>query len=271
MKSFALAFLFLAALVVPVCGAQDKDEPGCKDSPIVSRFPGSFIRACKAFDDNAFEFTMSKGVPPKKIEGKYVEIHYNYPKTASKPQVLRNIHTAIQNAGYTFDYDSGDYGDFTVHMGKTWIFFQINSCCTYDETFVTETAVTQDVVATAAAMSSGINSTGHAIVNGILFDTGKAEVKPESDPAIDQVVKLLQQDAAIKFYVVGHTDNVGGLAANLDLSKRRAAAVVQAISTKYPAAASRLASFGDGPYAPISSNDNEDGRALNRRVELVKQ
>ena len=170
----------------------------------------------------------------------------------------------MKNAGWAFDYDSGDYGDFTVHMGKTYILFQVNSANTYDETFLTPTAVTQDVVADATAMSSGITSAGHTIVNGILFDTGKAEVKPESAPALDQVVKLLQQDAAIKFYVVGHTDNVGSLAANLDLSKRRAAAVVQAIVAKDPAAAPRLTSFGNGPYAPISSNDSEDARTLNR-------
>jgi outer membrane protein OmpA-like peptidoglycan-associated protein len=271
MRSFPCVFFCLATLVIPVCAAQDHDADGCKDSPIVTRFPGSIIRSCKELDDNAFDFNMGNGKATKRIEGKYLELHYRYPETASKAQVLRNIHTAIKNAGYVFDYDSGDYGDFTVHMGKTWIFFQINSGNSYDETFVAETALTQDVVANAAEMSSGINSTGHAVVNGILFDTGKADVKPESGPALDQVVKLLQQNASIKLYVVGHTDNVGGLAANLDLSKRRAAAVVQAIVAKYPAAAARLASFGAGPYAPISSNDSEDGRALNRRVELVKQ
>jgi outer membrane protein OmpA-like peptidoglycan-associated protein len=271
MKSFPVAFLCLAAVAVPVCVARAQDAAGCQDSPLVTRFPGSTITACKAYDDNAFNFTMGDGKPAKKVEGKYLELHYHYPDTASKAQVLRNIHTAMKAAGYVFDYDSGDYGDFTVHMGKTWILMQINSRNTYDETFVTESSVTQDVVANAAAMSSGIDLTGHTVVNGILFDTGKAEVKPESAPALDEVVKLMQKDASVKLYVVGHTDNAGGLAANLDLSKRRADAVVQAIVAKYPAAAGRLASFGDGPYAPISSNDTEDGRSLNRRVELVKQ
>jgi OOP family OmpA-OmpF porin len=259
-----------AALAVPLA-AQDQDAEGCKDSPIVTRFPGSIITGCKQLDDNAFDLPMGDGKPKKRVEGKYVEIHYRYPKTASKPQVLRNIHTAIKNAGWTFDYDSGDYGDFTVHMGKAWILFQINSGNTYDETFVTETELTQDVVADAAVMSSGINSTGHTVVNGIQFDTGKADVKPGSAPALEQVVKLLQQDPKLKIYVVGHTDNVGGLASNLDLSKRRAAAVVQVLETQYHIAADRLSAFGCGPYSPIQSNDSEDGRAVNRRVELVKQ
>ncbi len=271
MKSLPYVVLLFASIAVPVCTAQRQDEPGCKDSPIITRFPGSVIRACRQLDDNKFRFPMGKGNPDLELEGKFAEIHYIYPKTASKAQVLRNVHTAMKNAGWAFDYDSGDYGDFTVHMGKTYILFQVNSDNTYDETFLTPTTITQDVVADATTMSSGITSAGHTIVNGILFDTGKADVKPESAPALDEVVKLLQQDSAIKFYVVGHTDNVGSLAANLDLSKRRAAAVVQAIVAEYPPAASRLTSFGNGPYAPISSNDTEDGRTLNRRVELVKQ
>jgi OmpA-OmpF porin, OOP family len=127
------------------------------------------------------------------------------------------------------------------------------------------------VVANAAALSTGINGVGHIVVNGILFDTGKADVKPESDPARQEVAKLLKGHPALKVYVVGHTDNVGGLAANMDLSKRRAAAVVLSLTTKYGVSAAQLQSFGAGPYAPVVSNDAAEGRALNRRVELVKQ
>jgi len=82
---------------------------------------------------------------------------------------------------------------------------------------------------------------------------------------------MLKANPTLKVYVVGHTDNVGVLAANIDLSKRRAASVVDALTTQYGISASRLQPYGDGPYAPIASNDAEDGRALNRRVELVKQ
>ena len=118
-----------------------------------------------------------------------------------------------RKAGYTFDYDSGDYGDFTVHMGKTWIMEEVSGGG-YRQTIVIETQFTQDVMADAAALSSGLTTSGHAVVNGILFDTGKAEVKPESAPALQEVVKLLEQDPKLKVYVVGHTDKVGALAAN---------------------------------------------------------
>ena len=272
MTTIRIVLLFLALpLVNQFCSGQAKDAPGCKDSPLISRFPGSVITACKQMDDDSFKFHMAPGQPDKVVEGKFFHLDYSYPKTASKAQVLRNIHTAVKSAGYSFDYDSGDYGDFTVHMGKLWIFLTINSDNTYNETFVTETALTQDVVANAAALSTGLAGSGHVVVNGILFDTGKADVKPESAAALTEVARMLKASPRLKVYVVGHTDNVGTLAANLDLSKRRAASVVHELTTKYAIPATQLDAYGDGPYAPISSNDAEDGRALNRRVELVKQ
>jgi outer membrane protein OmpA-like peptidoglycan-associated protein len=256
--------------VTLVGAAQAQDAAGCKDSPLVARFPGSVIASCEQKADNSFAFNMGNGKPNKTIEGNFLRLNYNFPKTASKVQVVRNMNTAMKNAGYTFDYDSGDYGDFTVHSGKTWIQIEISGGGSYRETIVVETALAQEVVANAAALSTGLQATGHMVVLGILFDTGKADVKPESGPALEQVVKLLQGDPKLKLFVVGHTDNLGQLASTPDLSHRRAEAVVQMLIAQYKIAEGRLSSFGDGPYAPRASNDSEDGRALNRRVELVK-
>ena len=118
-----------------------------------------------------------------------------------------------RKAGYTFDYDSGDYGDFTVHMGKTWIMEEVSGGG-YRQTIVIETQLTQDVMADAVALSRCLTTSSHAVVNGILIDTGKAAVKPESAPALQEVVKLLEQDPKLKVYVVDHTDKIGALAAN---------------------------------------------------------
>jgi OmpA-OmpF porin, OOP family len=257
------------SLIACACVAQDAKD--CKDSPLVGRFPGSVIQQCSHKADDSAAFTMGPGKPDKKMEGDLTIIQYNFPRTASKAQVVRNMNTAMRTAGYTFDYDSGDYGDFTVHMGKTWILIEISGGSWYKETILKETALTQDVVANATALSNGLMSSGHTVVSGILFDTGKAEVKPESAPALQEVVKLLKENPKLKVYVVGHTDNVGLLTSNLDLSRRRAASVVQELSAKYGVAPDRLQAYGDGPYAPLASNDSEDGRTLNRRVELVKQ
>ena len=256
-----------------LCWAQapQPDAQGCKDSPLISRFPGSVITECNDKPDDSFSFTMTDPQPQKTLEGELHVLSYDYPKTASKAQVVRNLNTALHTAGYVFDYDSGSYGDFTVHKGKTWIQIEVSGSNGYQQTILTEIALTQDVVANAAALSSGLASNGHMVVTGIRFDTGKADVKPESAPALQEIVKMLKQDPKLKLYVVGHTDNVGTFAANLDLSKQRAAAVVQALTSQYAVATDRLQAFGAGPYAPVASNDSEDGRTLNRRVELVKQ
>jgi outer membrane protein OmpA-like peptidoglycan-associated protein len=271
MKAKSCLFACAALLLAAPMFLHAQDASGCSDSPLISRFPGSVITACDRKADDSYSFEMGSGKPKKDVEGKYYKVSYNYPKTASKAQVVRNITTALHNAGFTFLYDSGDYGDFTVQTGKTFMWVSISGGNWYDVVTVEQTALTQDVVATAAVLQTGLQATGHSVVNGIQFDTGKAEIKPESKPALEQVGKLLEQDHGLKLYIVGHTDNVGSPAANLDLSKRRAAAVVQALETEYHVAADRLSAFGCGPYAPVQSNDSEDGRAINRRVEIVKQ
>jgi OmpA-OmpF porin, OOP family len=123
----------------------------------------------------------------------------------------------------------------------------------------------------AAAMAKDIASTGHVALYGIYFDTDKSDLKPESQPTLQEIAKLLKQDASLKLYIVGHTDNVGGFDYNIGLSERRAAAVVKELSAKHGVAATRLKPAGVGMLSPVAPNDAERGRAKNRRVELVKQ
>ena len=127
------------------------------------------------------------------------------------------------------------------------------------------------VTVDAGAMAKEIASSGHVALYGILFDTNKADVKAESQPALQEIAKLLKQDPALKLLVVGHTDNVGGFDTNLLLSQRRAAAVLQELTTTYGISATRLRPVGVGMAAPVAPNDTDVGRTKNRRVELVKQ
>jgi outer membrane protein OmpA-like peptidoglycan-associated protein len=127
------------------------------------------------------------------------------------------------------------------------------------------------VAVNAEALAAGLARDGKVSIYGIYFDTGKAAVKPESKPTLDEIAKLLQQQPALKIFVVGHTDNAGTLVLNLQLAKDRAASVVQALVADYQIAAARLDPHGVGPLAPAATNATEDGRAKNRRVELVAQ
>ncbi len=123
----------------------------------------------------------------------------------------------------------------------------------------------------AKEMAEDISKTGHASIYGIYFDTGKSVIKPESKQAIDEIAKLLNAQPSLRLHVVGHTDNVGTLPSNMTLSKQRAEAVVNSLVNDHRIAAVRLIANGVGPLAPVASNAAEDGRAKNRRVELVAQ
>lgn len=127
------------------------------------------------------------------------------------------------------------------------------------------------VTVSAATMAKEMSVTGHVALYGILFDTDKAVMKPESASTLDEIAKLLKDNPTMNLYVVGHTDNVGTLEYNVGLSDKRAAAVVETLRTKYGISPARLRAMGVGPAAPVAANATEEGRAKNRRVELVRQ
>lgn len=127
------------------------------------------------------------------------------------------------------------------------------------------------VVVSASDISKSITVSGKVAIYGILFDTGKADIKAESKPSLDQIATFLKAEPGVKLHVVGHTDSVGGFDSNMVLSKRRADAVAAALVKDYGVAAARLVGNGVASLAPVASNGTEDGRAKNRRVELVLQ
>jgi outer membrane protein OmpA-like peptidoglycan-associated protein len=127
------------------------------------------------------------------------------------------------------------------------------------------------VTVNAESMARDIAATGRVALYGILFDTDRTDIKPESEATLAEIARLLEENPTMKLYVVGHTDNVGGFDYNLDLSRRRAAAVVDFLTSRHGVATSRLAPAGVGMLAPVAPNDTDEGRAKNRRVELVRE
>jgi outer membrane protein OmpA-like peptidoglycan-associated protein len=122
----------------------------------------------------------------------------------------------------------------------------------------------------AGDMARALKESGKIALYGIYFDTDKDTLRADSKATLDEISHLLASDPQARLRVVGHTDNQGAPDHNLDLSRRRAAAVVRALTSQYNIAPARLDSFGCGLYSPVASNADEDGRAKNRRVELVK-
>lgn len=121
----------------------------------------------------------------------------------------------------------------------------------------------------AAAMAKGLGEAGHIALYGIYFDTDKAVIKPESAPTLAEIAKLLTGEPGLTVFIVGHTDNQGAYAYNMDLSKRRADAVAATLAKSYKITPNRLRAAGVGFLAPLASNATDEGRTLNRRLELV--
>jgi outer membrane protein OmpA-like peptidoglycan-associated protein len=274
MRKAATFLLGLLCLALPAAATPDK--PGCVDHPLFpSRMPEYRLLNCDSKEFDRYEFFTTKG-PKHPEEGKFTYLVYQIEdrkKEQSGVAVVRNYENAIKKIGGTIVASIPDRwvnGRVTVDGKEVWMQAEKGNGVIWLR-IIEKAAMEQHIVADAASFGNDLKTTGHAAVYGILFDTGKADIKPESAQAIGEVAKMLKADAALKVFVVGHTDAVGGVDANLKLSQARAEAVVQALVRDHGIAAARLKSFGNGPFAPVASNDAEEGRAKNRRVELVKQ
>lgn len=255
------------------------DQQGSKDPKLFTRMPGFHIYSFTELAFDRYEFAVA---PDRKetVEGHHLLISYYANEGIKIPsglQVIRNYLNAAKEIGgkqvYAFEDGGTEYAILQVVLkdSEVWAEVQAASNGMYNLHLVERQTMQQDVTADAAAMSSSIATTGKVAVYGIYFDTDKALVKAESEPALLEIARMLQADAGLKVYVVGHTDNIGGFDHNIRLSKERAASVVSALTKQHSIAASRLQAHGNGPTAPVAANDTEAGRAKNRRVELVKQ
>jgi OmpA-OmpF porin, OOP family len=126
-------------------------------------------------------------------------------------------------------------------------------------------------ITNADAMGKGLAAEGKIALYGVYFDTGKADIKPESKPQMEEMAKLLGANKAIKVFIVGHTDNQGSLETNVALSQKRGQAIADALVKDYKIEAKRMQARGVANFSPIASNAQDAGRAKNRRVELVEQ
>jgi OOP family OmpA-OmpF porin len=269
-----LLLLFVMAMTL-TCMAQDeerKDAEGCTDSPLITRMPGSQLKSCDHKEFDQLQVPAGKNadgdVQQKTLEGELWNWDYGTRDGMSEIQVYRNMSGALKQAGFQIVYENSPQ-ELTARKGNTWYFLD-NRGSYYDQSIVSVKQMQQEVTADASSLADEINKTGHAAVYGIHFDTAKATIQADSEDTLKQIIKLLQDNPDLKLSVQGHTDNVGGKAANQVLSQKRADAVVSWL-TAHGAAPARLTAKGLGDSQPVADNSSEDGRAKNRRVELVKQ
>jgi outer membrane protein OmpA-like peptidoglycan-associated protein len=264
----------LFVLVGLSVSSAEKDMQGGKDHPLLTRMPDFHIYEYREKDFDSYNFLGKDGkrIP---VEGHLYYIKYFIDKGAAQPgelKIIRNIQNALMKVGGKVLQEGPRSATIMIQKGgkETWVEVQAWST-EYILTIVEKEVMKQEVEANAEAMGNDITSTGRVAIYGIYFDTGKAEIKPESDAVIAEIAKLLKNNNSLKVYVVGHTDNSGTFDANMMLSKDRATAVTNSLVSKHGIASSRLKAYGVSSLNPIASNKTEEGKAKNRRVELVEQ
>jgi OOP family OmpA-OmpF porin len=298
MKSMTIAAAALCLLAAGPALAQ-QDEAGCKDYPLFTRFPNMHIVGCESrqFDLRAFPTGPADKdgqTKPVEVEGSVQWINYELNEGATPPsglQIMRNFENAAKKAGGTIEgqypgwckanYDPErmpDMGNgclsFALTMkfvrgGKeTWALLQVDQDgANYRMTVSEREAMKQDISVTELVDKLSKDGFVTLYVN---FDTGKSTIKTDSAETLDAAAAALKAAAELRVEVAGHTDNVGTPEANLKLSQDRAQAVMAAL-TERGIKAERLTAKGYGQTSPVADNRTEDGRAKNRRVELVKK
>lgn len=289
-----LSLLLLVGLALsPSHPRAEEDQEGSRDHPAVKRYPGSSIHSEwveKEFEEA--EFPMS-GAACEHAEGKYYSAIYLFPPKSSCTQIVRNYENALQAAKMAVKRgtelpecfpDSSINGSTMAKWitavskgpkgGKSYVFI---GCAEnpFDQpgglVRVVETqAMEQKVEVDADALVGEIEKSGRVAVYGINFATGKADINPDSASVLAEVAGVLAKRPDWKLRIEGHTDNVGNAKANLDLSQRRAQSVKDWLVKKHGVAADRLTTQGFGATVPVGDNRTDEGKAKNRRVELVK-
>lgn len=266
--------------------------------PLIRPYEGSQIEGqeVKEFDEQLLvigKVQQDGTVKTQKLEGKVTRIDLRDPDNRSSLERMRNYEQALKKGGFEIVYACGKQecgpeiqietiGYFPPERyltafrkgkeGNVWVgVFVLEGPWTKVRVIEEKPMETAMVKVTADILKNNLLEDGHMAVYGIYFDTGKSDLKAESAETIRAIGTLLQNDPSLQIYIVGHTDNAGKLKDNMELSHKRAAAVVTEIITRFKIDPSRVEAGGVGPLCPVASNETNEGRELNRRVEVVRK
>jgi outer membrane protein OmpA-like peptidoglycan-associated protein len=244
---------------------------GSSDYPLfANRMPDYRISIYKKEGFSAYRFDTK---PPQTFEGRYIFISYHLQDYSEPPGNLaihRNFRNAANSAGIQIIPSSSNGNSIfkaTRNGVEVWVQLHTTNQREYSMTIIERVPMKQ--VIRADAMAAALDKEGFIALD-IHFATGKAEILTESRPIIDEIVSLLRNRPNLRIGVEGHTDSTGIPASNKTLSNARAKAVVEAIAAA-GISPDRLDPVGYGQDRPIADNRTEEGRAKNRRVELVKR
>jgi len=326
MQRILLLVLLISSSILSTQALASRDVKGSSDHPLISRYPGFFIKGYNQIEYDEAELITGQFDTKKKtaktitVEGKVTNILYQNKSPAmnvSALQLYKNYEKALKKLKPKFllacrgkkcfhkqAVDLGFYiGNWAhkrtlmykgVHKkygreigiltaainnnsgGKTHIMISVGVDTPNKKRYVLMSIVESDsldtdkiAIGSVDDIRKGIETEGKIELEGIYFDHNKAHIKPESRDTLDIIASYLSSNPNKSFYVVGHTDNSGSLKHNMNLSNNRASAVVNAL-VKMGVSNKRLTAKGIGPLSPNAPNRSEDGKAKNRRVELVE-
>jgi OmpA-OmpF porin, OOP family len=270
MKKLIIALVLLLFSTTTIIA---QDAEGCKEHPFFSRMPNFYISSCSQKYDK-LEYYTSEGELDSK-EGELTIVSFSFPedvslKVPSQLQIIRNYENAILKLGGKKIYVGTEYLSYSLKKNsKDYIICVImsNGNISHDLCVLEISEMVQEIQANE--MLDALNKDGFISLN-VLFETGKSTIQQESLPVINQIYDLLNGNPDLKVSVEGHTDNVGDASVNKTLSNDRAKAIVDALVAK-GIDKSRLSSVGWGQEKPVGDNRTEEGRAKNRRVEIVSK
>jgi OOP family OmpA-OmpF porin len=272
MKKLILSGLFMILTLSFASAQNPKDFEGCKDHPLLTRMSNYYISECSIkYDQVYFANTAGEEVI---IEGNvsYFWYIFDTESGANEPspfQILKNYANAIKAIGGKKVYEDATMGFYEIKKDGKQIKVKVLTLNSSDiQLSVCEMEeMTQEI--TANDMLDALNKNGSIALN-ILFETGKSTIEKESLKIVDQIYDLLSNNNDLKVSIEGHTDNVGAAASNKTLSQARAKSVTDALIAK-GIDKSRLSFLGWGQEKPVADNSTDEGRAKNRRVEIVKK
>jgi len=202
------------------------------------------------------------------------------PKTGKRVWFMRDLFTKGRPTRYNqygymqLPHEAEDYVVGKIATPAHDIFISVASAVVENVTYYTLVTVEVEPMdmqnVTLNVINEGIAGSGKVAIYDIYFDTGKSEIKHESSNALTVIADYLKAHADQKFLIVGHTDNTGDFESNIKLSKARAEAVINKLVSDYGISKTQLIPYGNSSASPQMSNATEEGRARNRRVELVE-
>jgi outer membrane protein OmpA-like peptidoglycan-associated protein len=253
-----------------------EDEPGCKDSALLPRLAGCNVIQCTVKDFDSVELLVpgaDKNDAQREVaDGASEILYYLCPGKLKPDSIVKQTEATLSKSGFETLFDGKDADEFPVLTTRREDqLIQISTYVynNYSAYVFTALKLAPDPATTSEAIDEALKASGRVILGGVDFEPEKTDANADSEKVFAEIVELLRGQADLKIRIEVHTDNIEGPKTSLELSEKRAASVANWLAA-HGVDKARLTTQGFGSDKPIADNNTDEGRARNRRIELVK-